>query len=625
MSASGNNCVKPTGNTSLAVLCKNQSEVSADGTLTVYYRNRFTWDIDHIGIYVRAQGVSTVDNDVVSYTVRESFDGTNNVVALFKNTGTGGSGAGTNLTPSSVCWYIGQEYYLYAMELRIKGSSIKFRYYNVYDKTWLPADGVHGSWQSTPTDCISVTDTGISAAGRIGFTNASGTSHFVCWDDVYWDPPDPTLSQSTATLSTVGGTVSLTAGGFSDPLTGVVWSSSNPSVATVTGGGSAVTTTTPCAVTAVADGLTTITATGSADSGQTATCVVTVKGSGVTVYPTYHQNWDGGTGSYPPGYGDWNLPAVGGTANAGFTVNSTAHVVSSPSGLNCAYVDTGGSTVICTKTAAESSANGKLSGYFKFGSVKDVYLRFVVRAQGLKLNISDSIAAYMLGIDISAGGDPSLHLVDGAQNHLVSAMSAPNIFDSTKTYIAELIVSGASQKVRVYNRSDGTWLQANGTWGSTAVDVFSATDSATLTAGRIGVGKITSSAGSIIYFDDIYWDPPAPALSQSTASLTGTGDTVSLSGGGFSDPFTGIVWSTSNAAVATVSGGGSPIAEGTACVVTGVASGTATITATGSANTSQTATCVVTVGSGGGGGSGSTIFRRSSGKRAGSRSLTFAR
>ncbi|MBR6846282.1 MAG: Ig domain-containing protein [Bacteroidaceae bacterium] len=78
-----------------------------------------------------------------------------------------------------------------------------------------------------------------------------------------------TLNKTTASLTSRGQTLQLTATVTPDNATdkSVIWSSSNPSVATVDANG---------LVTAVSSGRTTITATTADGSNKTATCAVTV-------------------------------------------------------------------------------------------------------------------------------------------------------------------------------------------------------------------------------------------------------------------------------------------------------------------------------------------------------------
>jgi hypothetical protein len=93
-------------------------------------------------------------------------------------------------------------------------------------------------------------------------------------------------------LSSTGSTQQLTAGGFTDPLYGVTWSSSNTAVATVNSAG---------LVTAVAAGTATITATGKRDAGQTATATATVTTTSATSYTLTAPTPNSGCANNPSG------------------------------------------------------------------------------------------------------------------------------------------------------------------------------------------------------------------------------------------------------------------------------------------------------------------------------------
>ena len=103
--------------------------------------------------------------------------------------------------------------------------------------------------------------------------SATATSCYI--DDLIIEPAVPSIDNPTFSLTGSGSTQQLTAGGFTDPLYGVTWSSSNTAVATVNRAG---------LVTAVAAGTATITATGKRDSGQTATATATVTTTSATSY-----------------------------------------------------------------------------------------------------------------------------------------------------------------------------------------------------------------------------------------------------------------------------------------------------------------------------------------------------
>lgn len=290
-------------------------------------------------------------------------------------------------------------------------------------------------------------------------------------------------------------------------------------------------------------------------------------------YPIYHQNWDGGSGSYPPGYGDWNL-----SGSVSYSVG-TPSLTSSPDALQLAS-NTDNPRRALTKLAAESSADGTISAYTK--TYDQTFIGVLGRAQGQSVNFGDFKEYFLYyWCDLSVQANSYLEIYESnTQAHLGKITNVP--YNATYTYIIEFRLSGSSLKARMYDKTNNLWLQPNSTWASTPTDAISATDTIITTAGRVGVAQYGAVAKIV---DDFFWDAPAPILSQSTASLTVGGGTVTLTAGGFSDPLAGVTWGSSNTGVATVSGG----------VVTPVAAGTATITATGVADTGQTATCAATV------------------------------
>ena len=129
-----------------------------------------------------------------------------------------------------------------------------------------------GSWSSSPQN-QSGTATLTESAGSFGLRLGDPTSLYV--DNLIIEPAVPSIDNPTFSLIETGSTQQLTAGGFTDPLYGVTWSSSNTGVATVNSAG---------LVTAVSAGTATITATGKRDAGQTATATATVTTTSATSY-----------------------------------------------------------------------------------------------------------------------------------------------------------------------------------------------------------------------------------------------------------------------------------------------------------------------------------------------------
>lgn len=327
-------------------------------------------------------------------------------------------------------------------------------------------------------------------------------------------------------------------------------------------------------------------------------------------YPTYHQNWDGGTGSYPPGYGDWNLNAIGGTSWNGFTVGGSG-ITSGSKNLVIATNTAQSPFWILSKNTAEASADGKATLYSTIASYG--ILGICARMDGMwtqsnqgKIYIANYYAdpttsnSYMQIYEFSTGV-PYIPVTLSSTNYVVG-----------NVMMIELRLSGTSIKIRLLDRTAGKWLHSDGTWSTTPAECITTTSSTITAAGRIGVLGMNGASDQSA--DDIFWDAPDPILSVSSQTMT-IGDTpLSLTAGGFSDPLAGVTWSTSNSSVATVSIGSGP--EDTPCSVTPVGGGTATITATGSADSGQSATCALTV---------NPVSRRRFSARIGSRSLAMAR
>jgi hypothetical protein len=137
-------------------------------------------------------------------------------------------------------------------------------------------------WTSTPTYITGTDSTGgiNTGAGLFALshwtTNVPGQTETANYaDDLIYEPATQQIDLPAVTLTSTSSTQQLTAGGFTDPLFGVTWSSSDPSIAVVSATG---------LVMAVRVGSATITATGKRDASQTATSSVTVSSLPVFLY-----------------------------------------------------------------------------------------------------------------------------------------------------------------------------------------------------------------------------------------------------------------------------------------------------------------------------------------------------
>ena len=99
-------------------------------------------------------------------------------------------------------------------ELRCLGTSIKVRFRRKDNGQWLNSTG---TWQAGAVDCMAITNAAVSGAGRTGAGFSVTAGNFAYADDFYIDPAALSMSQSTAAMTAGGATVTLTAGGFSDP------------------------------------------------------------------------------------------------------------------------------------------------------------------------------------------------------------------------------------------------------------------------------------------------------------------------------------------------------------------------------------------------------------------------
>ena len=130
--------------------------------------------------------------------------------------------------------------------------------------------GISGSawaWLAGNPSRLTGTDSTITGAGRVGIVGGATGAANCYFDDIIYGPAVPAIDVPSFTLASSGATQQLTAGGFTDPLDGVTWSSSNGAVESFS---------TTCIVTAVGNGTATITSRGKRDTTQTATATATV-------------------------------------------------------------------------------------------------------------------------------------------------------------------------------------------------------------------------------------------------------------------------------------------------------------------------------------------------------------
>lgn len=227
------------------------------------------------------------------------------------------SGTPTNLN-SPISGFVEPANLYVCLELRCHGTTISMRLVRQDTGQFFVHSG-SGSWSSSP-QTVSVTTTLTEAAGAWGLRLGDNTSCNV--DDLVIDPAVPSIDNTAFTITGVGGNQQLTAGGFTDPLFGVTWSSSNTGVATVNSAG---------LVTAVSPGTATITATGKRDPGQTATATATVTATSATSYTLTTPTPDSGWVNNPSGT---FTVTPNGTYTGSITITPSGGGLSSPITLN---------------------------------------------------------------------------------------------------------------------------------------------------------------------------------------------------------------------------------------------------------------------------------------------------
>jgi uncharacterized protein YjdB len=299
---------------------------------------------------------------------------------------------------------------------------------------------------------------------------------------------------------------------------GISWSSSNPAVATVSGG----------TVTAVAVGTATITAASTVDRAKTANATVnviqTIPITALALDATTLDLTKGASGALAPVF----TPAD--TTDTGVTWTSSNTAVATVSGGTVTAV--GGGTAIIT---AASTADNSIT-----------------------VTATVTVTVPLTGISLSPN---LLELGAGATGALTVNYDPPDTTDTGVTW--------TSSNTAVATVSGGTVAAVGG--GTAVITATSTADSA-ITA--------TATVNVII---------PLAGLSLSPASLIlragGRPVTLTVTYVPLNTTQTGVTWSSSDTAVATVSDG----------VVTAVAEGTATITVASTVDSAKIATATVTV------------------------------
>ncbi len=231
-----------------SLLTKNYDTVSGNFTLTTYFNTSSgTTNNARLSAF-SLYGRSDIANTGLFSSYRCTFV---NGLLLAKFA----SGVSTNLTSALAGNSVIVTGVWHSLELRIAGSSITANV--VRQDTGQFFNPANSGWTSVATNARAY-DTSVTGSGRYGIRITADTSD-VYTDDIILDPSTPSVDFTSFTISSTGSVQQLTAGGFTDPLFGTNWFSSNLSIATVSSGG---------LVTPINNGTVTITASGKRDVSQ---------------------------------------------------------------------------------------------------------------------------------------------------------------------------------------------------------------------------------------------------------------------------------------------------------------------------------------------------------------------
>jgi Bacterial Ig-like domain (group 2) len=270
----GNNCLFIGVAAPHAIVSRAADTLAGDLTFSVYLKNSGQ------GLYQAYIQLNPVDSNPGTVA-------TNYLRAQYSNTGLGILESVNGVTQTLVAPGITSgslPTHIYTLlEIRRHGSTVSARVVRLDTGQYLVNSGAL-SFSPTP-QTASATTSLPAGSGGWGYRAGDGSTNGVMADNFVIGPGVPSIDIPSVTISTIGNTQQLTAGGFTDPLnftggpsgtpgTHVTWASDNTGVATVSVSG---------LVTGVANGTATITATGKRDPAQTATASVAVGTGAVTV------------------------------------------------------------------------------------------------------------------------------------------------------------------------------------------------------------------------------------------------------------------------------------------------------------------------------------------------------
>jgi uncharacterized protein YjdB len=465
-------------------------------------------------------------------------------------------------------------------------------------------------WSSSDPSVATVSNGVVVAAGGGTATiTARSTAHTTisasCAVTVTTPLAGIQLSPNPLNIAGIGTTDSFTV--VYDPAdttqTGLSWSSSNADVATVSGG----------TVAAVAVGTVTITAVSTADPSKTANATVNITTTEIPLtaitlsQDTLNLN-KGGTDTLTVSY----VPAS--ATQQGVVWSSSDPTVATVSGGTVAAVAVG-TAVITARSAANSTISASatvtvtapltgiqlspaslaISGIGATGSLAATFAPTDTTQTGLAWSSSDpAVATVSNGVVTAAGGGTATITATSTTNSGISAAAMVTVIipvtGITLNQTALSLNKGGTGTLALSyaptntTQRDVTWSSSNTTVATVSNGVVAAVGGGTATITATSTTDKTIDASCAV---TVTAPLTGISLSPNPLAITGIGTTGSLAVAlaPTDTTQTGLVWSSSDAAVATVSNG----------VVTAAGGGTATITATSTANSSISAAATVNV------------------------------